>query len=794
MQHNIWIINHYAVPPQLPGGTRHYEFAAQLVARGYAVTIWLSLFHHGMRQYVDKTLRNQIKNDLPGNLTFNWVWSLSHTGNDLRRALNMLTFFMLVLLRGLFAPAPQVVIASSPHLLAGLAGWVLSKVKRSRFILEIRDVWPDSLVVVGIKESSLNYKIFYRLAHFLYRKSQRIIVLTEGIRDTLVQQGVDEKKIVFIPNGVSLNYLQQTESIEETRHKLGFGNKFVCLYAGAHGPANALDTVLDAAGLVGNNKEILIALMGDGPDKPKLQARAREMNLKNLIFLDPVPKSAVLQVLQAADALILSLKKDKMFEGSRPNKFFDYLAAGRPVICAVEGEVRKLVEEVGVGIFARPEDGENLAAAINQIYINRHEMTARASSNGPSYIKKHASREKMTDILEKAITQDCDGVDESPAVFIMTVHRWDDPRIYYKQAHSLARKYRVELHAPGTGKPFEREGVRVVPLPQYGNRYFRPLNWVRLFYRGWRTRAKIIHLHDPELLPLGFIIKILFKKKIIYDVHENFAATMEYKTWVPACMRPVSATILGGAEKWFARRVDALVLAVPFLKELFAGCAMPKTVVCNYPLLNQIPGPREHKRTNIYKIIYAGGISKPRGAVQMVRALSRVNWQGKDFRLYLVGPCQPHSFRKELIDLAVGLGMADKMVFTGLLPLEEVYKHYSDADLGLSLLHPEKNYINSLATKIFDYMAAGLPVVASNFPHWIELVEGNKCGVNVNPVDEIAIARNIEILIHDINRRNTMGINGYRAFILKYNWRTEERKLLSLYDNLLLPGGGNKNE
>ena len=792
MKKDVWIINHYAMPPQLPGGTRHYEFATHLVARGYAVTIWLSSFHYSLRQYVDGTMRAKIKNCLPDQLSLCWIWSSSYRDNDWRRIINIFTFTLLLLCRGLFSRRPQTIIASSPHLLAALAGWMLSKVKRSRFILEIRDVWPDSLVVVGIEKRTLMYKLMYRLAHFLYQRGQRIIVLTEGIRDTLVQQGVDEDKVVFLPNGISLDFLQGGDTNDSTRRELGFDDKFVCLYAGAHGPANALETVLEAARLLTCRKEILFVLMGDGPEKEKLQASALEMNLPNLIFLKPVPKSAVYLVLHAANALILSLRKDKMFEGARPNKLFDYLASGRPVICAVDGEARKLVEEVQVGVFARPEDPGNLAEAVSFVYDNRREIGAKAALNGPAYIAEHGNREKMTDLLEKVILESHKVLCKFPAVFIMTSHRWDDPRIFYKQALSLAPRYRVELHAPGAGMPFIKEGVKVFPLPRYSKPYYRPINWLRLLYRGFCTRAEIIHLHDPELLPVGYLLKMLAGKKIIYDVHEDFAATLEKKPWLPACFRNPLARSLGRAEKWFARRVDALVLAEAYYSELFTDGKVQKVGIYNYPLVNLAPEPQKTGTDPVIKLVYAGGITKPRGAVQMIRALKLVDWQSKDYHLNLIGPCQPPALKEELLALAAELGVADKISFAGLIPLTEVYKYYSSADIGLALLHPEKNYVRSLATKIFEYMSAGLPVLASDFPDWTGLVEGNGCGYNVHPLDEQAIAQRLEELLNNPNLCREMGLNGYRAFINKYNWQLEEIKLLSLYEKLLPAKGSNE--
>ena len=373
-------------------------------------------------------------------------------------------------------------------------------------------------------------------------------------------------------------------------------------------------------------------------------------------------------------------------------------------------------------------------------------------------------------------------------LIITSQHRWDDPRIFFKQARSLAKKYPVELHAPAKGNPFFSEGVYIVPMPLYGRRLLRPLNWLRLLYRGYRSQARVIHLHDPELLPVGFVLKYIGKKKLIYDVHEDFSATMHYKPWIPVRLRRFLAHWLGKAEKWFSRRANALVLAEECYWKLFTDTTVPKVGIYNYPLLDLIPKSTPYKLKNSpINIVYAGGISKPRGALQMVRALSLVNWHGQDFRLILIGPVQPPVLRNKIMSLAERLGLSENVKFTGLIPLKGVYSYYLNTDLGLALLHPEKNYVESMATKIFEYMAAGIPVLASNFPAWNKLLEESGCGLNVDPLNEKSIAAKIELMLNNPNRRRQFGNNGYQSFLNKYNWDLEEKKLLSLYKNMLLP-------
>jgi len=374
-------------------------------------------------------------------------------------------------------------------------------------------------------------------------------------------------------------------------------------------------------------------------------------------------------------------------------------------------------------------------------------------------------------------------------VFIMSsVHPWNDTRIFFKEAQSLAKKYEVELHAVADFSFKESGGVKVFGLPKSKKRVLRFVNWFRLLFRALKSGADVYHFHDPELLGLGWLIKVLTGKKVIYDVHEDFPAALLTKYWIPKGIRRTISRLMDKWEKWISQRLDALIFAEFYYKENFMKVSTKKADIVNYPVLS-MERPQDRQEGQTVVLVYAGGITESRGAVQMVESIALLREDlRKRVRLVLIG-----TVKKELMErlqkIVAEKGIQNEVLFTGRVSLTEVYEYYKSAGIGLAVLHPAQNYIRSLATKIYEYMSVGIPIIASNFPMWIELVEGNQCGINVDPLDPKAIAEAIERLVLDPELRKQMGQNGYRAFKEKYNWSLEEEKLFELYDQLL--GEGN---
>jgi len=362
---------------------------------------------------------------------------------------------------------------------------------------------------------------------------------------------------------------------------------------------------------------------------------------------------------------------------------------------------------------------------------------------------------------------------------LTTVHPPFDTRIFHKQAKTLVRAgYDVTLIAQHDGDRVV-EGVRVIGLPKPRNRFTRifGLTW-RAFRLALRQHADVYHFHDPELLPAGALLKLFTKAKVIYDVHEDVPEQILTKYWVPKPLRGLISKTFNVFEKAVTRIFDAVVVATEGIAEKFQG--LNPVVVHNYPDLRMFPNPSSTLREREENVlVYVGGINRLRGAFEMVRALEYLN-PSFDVRLELIGRFETASLEKELRSLPGYRHVR----FLGWLNPQEIYDHLKDTKIGLVCLHPEPRFVVAWPVKLFEYMAAGLPVVASNFPLWREIVEGNRCGICVDPLNPKEIAGAIEYLITHPEEARQMGENGRRAVEEKYNWEHEREKLLALYRRL----------
>jgi glycosyltransferase involved in cell wall biosynthesis len=361
-----------------------------------------------------------------------------------------------------------------------------------------------------------------------------------------------------------------------------------------------------------------------------------------------------------------------------------------------------------------------------------------------------------------------------------SVHPPFDTRIFHKEAKTLVRAgYEVVLIAQHE-KSEVVDGVKVVALPRPRNRFARifGLTW-QAFRLALRERADVYHFHDPELLPIGVLLKFFTRAKVIYDVHEDVPQQILTKHWIPALLGRPLAEVFNAFEKLLTRVLDAVVVATEGIAEKFARFG--PIVIHNYPNLEMLPRPSKGCGGGKGKVlVYVGGISKLRGAIEMVRALEYLN-PSLEVYLELIGRFEPEELAKEL----QALPGYKRVRFLGWLPWEEAWQQAQRAVAGLVLFHPAPNHTDSLPNKLFEYMAAGLPVVASNFPLWKEIVEGNRCGITVDPLDPKAIARAIEYLLTHPEEARRMGENGRRAVEEKYNWGKDAEKLVRLYRNLL---------
>ncbi len=369
----IWILNHYASPPDRPAGTRHYEFGHALAAQGHEITIFASSFSHFSRQEERLAPGQRTRVEWVDGVRFVWIRTTPYSRNDLRRVGNMLSYAAGVILAQRRLSRPGVVVGSSVHLGAVAAAWLIGRVRRVPFVFEVRDLWPQTLIDMdALPERSVAAAVLRGAEGFLYRHARVVITLLPGASEYIAGFGVARDKIVYIPNGVADSCSREepatslaAELVEriEVWHR---GGRMVAGYVGSHGRANGVGTLVAAARELQDRGEegIAFVFVGDGPEREACERLAREHDLANVTFWPPVPKQSVRAVLGALDVTLFCLRDVPVFTyGLSSNKLFDYLASGRPVVaaCAAAGNP---VSVSGGGICVPPESPGAVADAL----------------------------------------------------------------------------------------------------------------------------------------------------------------------------------------------------------------------------------------------------------------------------------------------------------------------------------------------------------------------------------------------------------------------------------------------
>jgi len=310
----------------------------------------------------------------------------------------MLAFFTFMLssfVIGLQLQDVDLVWGTSPPIFQGVTAWTLARLKRARFLFEVRDLWPEFAVAVGVLRSRSLIHASEWLERSLYRRADCLIINSPGFLDHVRARGA--RRVELIPNGADPAMFEAHADRSAFRRLHGLEGKFAVIYAGAHGMSNDLDVLLHAARLL-QQTDVQMVLAGDGKEKPALLERSRRLGLSNATFVPAVPKRQMPSVLAAADACIAILKPIEAYKTTYPNKVFDYMAAGKPVLLAIDGVIRHVVERAGCGLFVPPGNPVALADAIR--YLAADPARARAMGNkGKAYLDMNFDREQIAERL-----------------------------------------------------------------------------------------------------------------------------------------------------------------------------------------------------------------------------------------------------------------------------------------------------------------------------------------------------------------------------------------------------------
>src|SRR5918996_4074501 len=388
----ILLLNQAFVSPDEPGHTRHFEMAQYLRERGHELVIVASdlnyqtgqrtMERHGLftEQVIDgvRILRSYIYPELHRS----YFW----------RIVTFVSFMVSSLWTALSVKDADVVMGTTPQIFQALSAWFVAWLRRKPFLLEVRDLWPEFGISMGVITNPIVITPARWLESFLYKHATHILVNSPAYKEYLLGKGVPENKVTFIPYGTDIDMFNPNVDGSHIRKKFGLEEKFTVVYAGALGEANDIDTLLRSAMRLQDESHIRFILFGDGKERTRLEAKAKQQKLDNIIFAGTCPKKEMPFVLASSDVCLAILQNIPMFRTTYPNKVFDYMAAGRATILVIDGVIREVIELSGGGIYVNPGDDQMLAKTILELSKDP-QRTNQMGRNARAYLVTHLNRQ-----------------------------------------------------------------------------------------------------------------------------------------------------------------------------------------------------------------------------------------------------------------------------------------------------------------------------------------------------------------------------------------------------------------
>jgi len=396
----ILLINQAFVSPDEPGHTRHYELAQYLKALGHQLVIVASDLNYQTGQKTVEHKGISVEQNINGIQVIRaYILPALHR-SYFWRIISFFSFMFSSIWVAFKVKDVDLVMGTTPPIFQAVSAWFVSFLIRKPFLLEVRDLWPEFIVSMGVFRNPILIKMARWLEKFLYTRATHILVNSPAYADYIKQKNVSGQKITYIPYGTDIDMFSPQKSGQEIREQYGLNEKFVVLYAGALGQANDIYTIINAANLLKNESNIFFILFGDGKEKTNLINETHRLSLQNILFAGVTPKKAMPEVLAAADLCLAILQDVDMFRTTYPNKVFDYMAAGKATVLVIDGVIRNVIEEADGGVFVQPGDATNLSQVILQLSKNPQRVQEMGKNARQYLVKNLDRREKLRETLQ----------------------------------------------------------------------------------------------------------------------------------------------------------------------------------------------------------------------------------------------------------------------------------------------------------------------------------------------------------------------------------------------------------
>ncbi len=604
----------------------------------------------------------------------------------------------------------------------------------------------------GIIRELLKKKYLRKMMVPAYSEAYKVIAVSENTKQAILEAGVPPAKLCVIPNGVDFKLFRPRKQITSI-HKL--------IYVGNLLEQKGIHILLQAMSLL-KRDDLSLSIVGEGVYQKELEAIVHELDLTAQVkFLGARPANEIPELISEHDALV-----HPSFLESFGIVVVEAMACGLPVLATRNcGSEHIVTDETGIIVPAR--DPQALADGILSLIGTKWD-----SAKIRDYAIKHY---EISKVVKDTIDTYPHKKREYSICHLSSVHIRTDVRVFYKQCVSLQQAgFKVHL-VVADGKRHEwNDKIIIHDIGGFSSRKRRFLIApFKILRRALNISADAYQIHDPELIPMAILLKMISRKPVVYDIHESYPEMFLHKEYLSTLQGKLISFAIKAIERFAVKALDQAIAATQHIAEQFKDVP----VVHNYPILAEWEQmPADSARYNSRKICYVGNITRERGIEQIVKAIEDV-----DCSFHLAGSYEPPEFRDELMQLP---GFS-KVVEYGYVNRMQAAEIFSQSALGVVLFDRSPNHLYSLSTKIFEYMAAGLPIMVSDLPTNIKLLDSTDVGIYIDPTKVEKITQSLSRLLSDPDRLAQWGANGKELVFANLSWEKEKEIYLSLYRKLL---------